>query len=206
MQDRKKSYLSLPLVATVAGLILAAGGGAAWWAKHSLDRASQTSIPTPAPITKEESPSVPKPITEERSVEICWLNPTDNSIELVSSTMHFQKSVKPDRVLETAFERLLAGPKDSRYTTTIPEGTKLLGLKVAEDGIHINFSRDFVSGGGSASMSSRLAQVIYTATSTSQGDRVWINVEGKPLENLGEEGIIVNQPMTRQDFKANFTL
>jgi spore germination protein GerM len=193
-------------VATVAGLILAAGGGAAWWAKHSLDRASQTSIPTPAPITKEELPSVPKPITEERTVEICWLNPTNNSIELVSSTMQFQKSVKSDRVLEIAFEHLLAGPEDSRYTTTIPEGTKLLGLEVAEDGIHINLSRNFVSGGGSASMSSRLAQVIYTATSTNQGDRVWINVEGKPLENLGEEGIVVNQPMTRQDFKANFTL
>ena len=206
MQDHKKNYFSLPIVAAVAGLILAVGGGAAWWAKYSLERASQTSIPTPAPIAKEELPSVPKPITKERTVEICWLNPTNNSIELVSSTMQFQKSIKPDRVLEIAFERLLAGPEDSRYTTTIPEGTKLLGLQVAADGIHINISQDFISGGGSASMISRLAQVVYTATSADYGDSVWISVEGKPLENLGGEGIVVNQPMTRQDFKANFTL
>ena len=206
MQERKKNYLSLPLLAALAGLILAAGGGAAWWAKYSLDKAGETSIATPVPIVKEELPDIPQPITEERTVEICWLNPTNNSIELVSSTMQFQKSIKPDRVLETAFERLLAGPEDSRYTTTIPEGTKLLGLKATDGGIKIDLSQEFVSGGGSASMSSRLAQIIYTATSSDRGDRVWISVEGKPLENLGEEGIIVSQPMTREDFKANFTL
>lgn len=206
MQDRKKNFLSLPLIAALTGIILAAGGGAAWWAKQSLDKASQTSPPTPAPIAQEEIPTVPEPITQQKSIEICWLNPTDNSIELVSSTLNFQKSVKPNRVLETAFETLLAGPENPRYTTTIPKGTKLLGIKTDKEGIHINLSQEFVSGGGSASMSSRLAQVIYTATSLDEDASVWVNVEGKPLKNLGEEGIIVSQPMTRQDFQANFTL
>ena len=206
MQERKKNYLSLPLVAIAAGLILAAGGGAAWWAKYSLDRASQTSLPTPTPITKEEVPDIPEPITEAKSIEICWLNPTDESIELISKTLNFNKSVKPERILETAFAILLAEPNDSRYTTTIPKNTKLLGIDIEKDGIHLNLSQEFVSGGGSASMSSRLAQVIYTATSSNTGDKVWISVEGKPLKVLGEEGIIVNQPMTRQDFKSNFTL
>ncbi len=206
MQDNEKSRLSIPLIATIVGVILAAGGGAAWWAKRSIDVANQNSTPTPPPITQTTPSKPPQAITEEKTIEICWLNPTNNKIELVSKTLNFQKSVKSERILETAFEYLLAQPTDTKYTTAIPEGTKLLGIEVKPDGIHLNFSQEFTSGGGSASMSSRLAQVIYTATSSDSGDRVWINVEGKPLKYLGEEGIIVSQPMTRKDFKANFTL
>ncbi len=206
MQENGQSRLSIPLIATIVGVILAAGGGAAWWAKHSLDVAERSSTPTPPPITQTTPPEAPQPITEEKSIEIYWLNPTNNKIELVTKTLNFQKSVKNERVLEKAFEQLLAGPTDSNYTTTIPEGTKLLGIEVDREGIHVNLSQEFVSGGGSASMSSRLAQVIYTATSSDSSDRVWISVEGKPLQNLGGEGIMVSQPMTREDFRANFTL
>jgi len=206
MQDRKKSRFSIPLVAVITGIVLAAGGGAAWWAKSSLDRAAETTISNPSPITQEETPVIPEAITQEQNIEICWLNPTNNNIELVSSTMTFQKSVKPDRILEKAFETLLAGPKDAQYTTTIPEGTKLLDLEADKTGIHLNLSQEFVSGGGSASMSSRLAQVIYTATSLNANDQVWIKVAGKPLESLGGEGVIVSQPITRENFKANFNL
>ena len=205
MQENEKSRFSIPLIATAVGVILAAGGGAAWWAKHSLN-ANKNSIPTPPPITQTTPPDVPQAIVEERSVEIYWLNPTNNEIELVTKTLNFQKSVKSDRILETAFEHLLSKPTDSSYTTAIPDGTKLLDLKADKEGIHINLSKEFVYGGGSASMSSRLAQVIFTATSFNDSDRVWISVEGKPLQNLGEEGIIVSQPMTREDFNDNFTL
>lgn len=207
MQDRNKNHFSLPVVAAITGIIIAAGGGAAWWAKSALEREMRISQPNPSPIVKEEVPAVPEPITQEKIVEVCWLNPTGDSIELVSNTMTFQKSVKSERVLETALETLFAGPPESsQYTTTIPQGTKLLDLTMDKEGTHINLSQEFVSGGGSASMSSRLAQVIYTATSSNHGEPVWINVEGKALQNLGEEGILVSQPMTRQDFKDNFTL
>lgn len=214
MQDHKKNRFSLTVMAAVTGIILAAGGGAAWWAKSSLKKTNITQL-NPAPITKEETPSLPSPITQERLVKVSWLNPEGNKIQLVSKTMTFQKSVKSKRVLETAFETLLAEPPaDSGYTTAIPRGTKLLDLKTDKQGIHLNLSEEFISGGGSASMSSRLAQIIYTATSSNYDpessnqttQKVWISIEGKPLKNLGEEGIIVNQPMTRKDFKSNFTL
>ena len=207
MPDNNNNRFSLPVVAAITGLILAAGGGAAWWAKSSLNEQARIAQPDPSPIIKEEIPTAPKPITQDKIVEVYWLNPQDDSIQLAANTMTFQKSVKSKRVLETALETLFAEPpKDSTHTTAIPPGTKLLGVDVDDKGIHVNLSKEFTSGGGSASMSSRLAQVIYTATSSSEADRVWINVEGKPLKNLGEEGLIITQPMTREDFKDNFAL
>ncbi len=207
MSDRNQNRFSLTVVAAITGLILAAGAGAAWWAKSSLDQQAQVSQPNPSPITKEEKTVVPEAITQEKVVEICWLNPTGDSIELVPSRMTFSKSIKSEGVLATALETLLAQPpKDSPYTTAIPAGTKLLALSTDKSGIHLNLSQEFVSGGGSASMSSRLAQVLFTVTSSANDEDkpVWISVEGKPLENLGQEGIVVSQPMTRKDFRDNF--
>jgi len=207
MRDNHKNRFSLPAVAAITGLVLAAGGGAAWWAKLSLDKQAQISQPSPSPIVKEEIPTAPKPITQDKVVEVYWLNPQNDNIELAANTMTFQKSIKSERVLETALKTLLANsPEDSTYTTAIPPGTKLLDLKVDQKGIKINLSQEFASGGGSASMSSRLAQVLYTATSSDNNAPVWISVEGKPLTNLGEEGLIISQPMTRKKFEGNFTL
>ena len=207
MQDRNKNRLSLTVIAAITGVILAAGGGVAWWTKYNLDKTDVVQ-PAPTPITgKEASPPIPEPITQEKVVQICWLNPTGDSIKLIPKTMTFQKSIESKQVLKTALETLLTEPPvNGEYTTAIPERTKLLGLSTDEKGVHVNLSKEFVSGGGSASMSSRLAQIIYTATSSGQRDRVWISVEGKPLENLGEEGLIISQPMTQKKFEENFTL
>ena len=206
MQDRNKNRLSLIVVAAITGLILAAGGGVAWWTKSNLKQSAQVVQPDPSPIEKADPDSpIPDPITQEKIVSICWLNPTGESIELVSNRLTFQKSVEPKQVLKAALETLLSQPPaGAKYTTAIPEGTKLLGLDTKESGIHINLSKEFITGGGSASMSSRLAQIIYTASSTGDREPIWIDVEGEPLENLGEEGIVVSQPMTKKDFKDNF--
>jgi len=207
MQDNNKNRFSLPVVAAITGLILAAGGGTAWWAKSSLNEQEKVTQTKPAPIVKDDIPTAPKPITKEKVVEVYWLNPQDDSIKLAANTMTFQKSVKSERVLETALETLFANPpEDLAHTTAIPPGTKLLGVTVGDTGIRVNLSKEFASGGGSSSMISRLAQVIYTASSSSDGENVWISVEGKPLKKLGEEGLIIKQPMTRKDFKSNFPL
>ena len=103
-----------------------------------------------------------------------------------------------------AVEALLAGPTAEEaeldVSSAIPEGTALLGLEVAGGTATVDLSREFESGGGSLSMLSRLAQLVFTLTQFSTVDRVVLELEGEPVEALGGEGVLVGDPLTRDDF------
>ena len=207
MAETEKKQSSFPgLVIGILVAVLLAGGATAWWAISSL----RSFDPPSEPKARQEQPSEPEPSTaaEETSVQVYWLDtaPNADSFELRPSSVAVQKSAQPEAVLESAVQRLLEGPDVQEFATTIPKGTKLLGVDVESDGVHVNLSPEFTAGGGSASMMGRLGQLIYTATSLDPNAQVWIDVNGKPLDVLGGEGIVVEQPMTRENFDNNFPL
>ncbi len=49
----------------------------------------------------------------------------------------------------------------------------------------------FATGGGSFSMLARVAQVVFTATQFSTVERVVLLLEGRPIEALGGEGLVL---------------
>lgn len=187
-------------VGAIAGIfsaaVVAAVGGATWWTLQS-----QYPNDTPPPIVE---PSSPAPKTEQKA-QVYWLKDTGNKLELVPSSI-VAKTDRPNAVLEEAFNSLLAGAKDKSVSSTIPPGTKLRSVKIKHDGIHVDLSEEFTSGGGSASMTGRLAQVLYTATTLDPNAKVWIEVQGEQLDVLGGEGLELEQPLTRKSFEADFTL
>lgn len=212
MSDRRKdSRFPLGSLVGIAAAVFVAGAGAAWWAVHTLTTSRPTPEPTPTPITVSptptpaSSPNAQQPSLVERA-QVYWLSGSGGTVKLAAVPVLAQKSASDRDVLETALERLLEGSQSATYTTTIPAGTKLLSLKLAKDGIHLDLSQAFTTGGGSESMIERLAQLLYTATSLDPKARVWIDVEGQPLEVLGGEGLMVDRPMTRQEFEENFQL
>ena len=99
-----------------------------------------------------------------------------------------------------------AGKPDGKLTSTIPVGTKLLSATIKSDGIHINLSKEFTQGFGATSMIGRLGQVVYTATAQNPDAPVWISVEGKKLEVLGDVGVEIRQPITRQTYDQDFPI
>jgi spore germination protein GerM len=112
-------------------------------------------------------------------------------------------------------QKLLAAKPSDDLSSTIPKGTKLLGLQVRANGVHVDLSPEFrfsvgeatPTGGGSTSMIYRVAQVIYTASSLDPDREVFISVGGQSIDNnhpLGGEGLILRQPITRSQFAADF--
>ncbi len=203
MQDQQRvRRIPLGIVAGVSAALLAVGGGATWLAWNSIMSSSTTR--TSAPETAQ-SPKPVSPSTEEK-VQVYWLNNVNNRIEVVPSPIALKAADKPSEIIEGAIKSLLIGPADPAFVTTIPKGTKIRSVALESDGIHVDLSKEFTSGGGSASMTGRVAQVLYTASSLDPAAKVWLKVEGKPLEVLGGEGLMLDQPLTRENFKKNFEL
>jgi spore germination protein GerM len=203
MQDQHQQAvrrLPLGLVASVSAVLVTVGGGAAWWAWNEFQS------PTTAPGPTTSQPSKPVQPSAEKKVQVYWLNNVNNRIEVVPSSVNLKASNEPSEILEGAFKQLLTGPADPALGTTIPKETKLRKVALQADGIHVDLSKEFTTGGGTASMTGRVAQVLYTATTLDPAAKVWIAVEGTPLDVLGGEGLMLDQPMTRENFQKNFAL
>ena len=119
-----------------------------------------------------------------------------------------QRFVDPVIPATTSMQALLAGPTTAEenavpaISTAIPAGTTLHSVSITAGVATVDLSATFVSGGGSASMIGRLAQVVYTLTQFSTVDGVLFKINGVPTTVFGGEGVIVNTPATRSDFES----
>ena len=108
-------------------------------------------------------------------------------------------------VARAAMTALLdGGPIADAYqqvSSAIPAGTRLLGVSVRDGVATVNLSQEFESGGGSASMSYPLGQVVYKLTQFSTGQSVLFQVEGQPVRTFGSEGIALGGPQSRFDYE-----
>jgi germination protein M len=111
-------------------------------------------------------------------------------------------------VAKAAMTALLAGPNGKegaatpRISTTIPAGTQLLGLSINNSVATVDLSREFESGGGSASVLGRLGQVVYTLTQFPSVKSVLFEVEGREVHAFGGEGAVLDGPVGRSDYDS----
>ncbi len=220
-QRINKTPADLKLLAGISALVLIAGGATAGWLWTAQKSESPVTKPTPvetsppsvtpnnqattvppeaiAPNTNASAPNTSK------SVDIYLLRDNGLKSELVPVPIKMQGKSEPAEILTGAFQQLLSNQENqSDAFSNIPQGTQLRSLTVKPDGIHVDLSSEFKSGGGSSSMIGRLQQVLYTATSLDPNASVWISVGGEPLTVLGGEGLEVPQPLTRQIFESEF--
>lgn len=106
----------------------------------------------------------------------------------------------------TAMQALLEGPTLAESTSVpgissaIPAGVELLGISISGGVATIDLTGDFDDGGGTLSMTARLAQVVFTLTQFPTVDGVRFELDGIPTWVFGGEGIIVGDPSARSEY------
>ena len=113
---------------------------------------------------------------------------------------------KTKAVGAAAMDELLKGPNDDELGarpamyTTIPEGTRFLGLTIDGGVATVDLSKEFESGGGSASVLGRLAQVVYTLTQFPTVTSVRFQLDGELVDVFSGEGVALDEPVGRADY------
>ncbi len=120
------------------------------------------------------------------------------------------RTVDTVAVATAAMEALLDGPapgfeQDLGWGTAIPQGTELNGVVISNGTATVDLSPEYESGGGTASVTARLAQVVFTLTQFSTVDEVDVEIDGEPRESITGEGV-PSQDLGRDDFlnQSNF--
>lgn len=140
---------------------------------------------------------------EKETVEIYFLalDANDNGIY-----KKVQREVPVgENKLEYAIKELLKGPniveKSTGAYSEIPKTTKLISVKQTGNKIIINFSSDFQYGGGTDSIYSRMMQLIKTSLHNTKGKQIYLYLDGKQVNVIGGEGVMVSQPLTESSLE-----
>lgn len=108
-------------------------------------------------------------------------------------------------VATAAMKALLAGPSPAELAaglrTSVPAGTKLLGISIKKGVATVDLTSQYQSGGGSLSMKARLAQVVYTLTQFPTVRAVLFHLDGEPVNVFSGEGIVLDHPVGRADYE-----
>jgi len=110
------------------------------------------------------------------------------------------------RIGTAALEALLDAPTPAEQaagiSSEVPAGTQLLGLTVNDGIATVDLTSELESGGGSASMRARIAQIVYTITQFPTVKGVRLELDGRSVDVLGGEGVVVDHPVTRRDYRS----
>jgi hypothetical protein len=109
------------------------------------------------------------------------------------------------RVGTAAIEALLEGPEsfeaDGGVGTAVPAGTQLLRLSIEDEIASVDLTSEFESGGGSLSMTMRLAQVVCTLDQFPTVKGVRFELDGEPVDVFSGEGIVLDHPVACGDYE-----
>ena len=192
--SRRRAAILAAAAAALALALAACGGGSGGGGGYGYAGASAP----PVPATSAPATTAPSTATAPAAIPVDVFFIRDERVVPAS------RDVTPPAVARGAMEALLAGPtaadQADGLTSSIPAGTRLLGLRVTPAGVaEVDLSGEFASGGGSLSMLTRVAQVVYTLTSFPTVRSVRFLIDGRRVEAIGGEGVIVDHPLTRAD-------
>jgi spore germination protein GerM len=104
--------------------------------------------------------------------------------------------------IEQLFKGLTEEEKTTELTNAVVEDALLLNVRIEGDTVYLDFSKEIEQGGGTAMMTDRLAQIVFTATQFHPVTKVRMLINGKFIKYFSGDGITdVEHPMSRDDFQ-----
>ena len=170
--------------------------------KESPKSAKEEKKNEPSTASSSNTPATAKPATTD--LQLCFVY-IDGDGSVVRKVV--KRSVtKNDSPLTNAINLLMQGPDTTKSAeknlmTVITKGTKLLSAKVSNGVAYLNFNDtlEFNEYGVEGKLHS-LEQIVFTASSFSTVSSVQILIDGKQKDYLGEEGVFIGAPLTKNNF------
>ena len=187
------------LLGTAVVLLAAACGAEHAVSLGGVGNTTPTTSPrTPPPQPVSTPPAHPVSTPPPHLVSLVWFA---NSAGLVPVQ---RATVATPAVATAAIKALLAGPtakeRAAGISTAIPKETKLLGISLHKGVATIDLTAEYGTGGGALSVQDRLGQVVYTLTEFPTISRVLFHLDGAPVHVFSSEGIVLDHPVTRDDY------
>jgi hypothetical protein len=172
------------LVAVLAVVIAACGGGSNDRAATQLGSSSATQVAAP-PSSPSAIPSVPETVGPEAdgvTLDVYFLRADQVGVG------HRRIAPTPS-VARAATQLLLAGPTaDERaagLSSAIPSDTQLRNVDLADGVLTVDLSKEFVANADAPTMQQRLAQLVFTLTQFETVTSVRLRLDGVPTTTFG---------------------
>jgi hypothetical protein len=160
-----------------------------------------TDQPSAAPTGSDTPGSSQSPAGTTVVRAYFWLGGREGSAGLVAVLREVPGTTA---VARAAMNALLDGPSSAEagrsISTAVPDGSQLLGLSIKDGVATVDLSSEFESGGGSASVLTRLGQVVYTLTQFPSVKSVVFQIEGETRSVFSSEGVVLDGPVGRSDY------
>ena len=156
------------------------------------------------PLLPNKEAAEETPETDEKTqnakvyVNVFFIGQDDNNYEVYKAVKREYDPKVDGSKIKFAIDSLIMGPKPDEKArgvySEIPFGTRVISITERSEGIIINLSYEFETGGGTDSIYKRIYQLIKTAKRNT--DRpVYLYIEGHKADVIGGEGIMLNQPL-----------
>lgn len=147
-----------------------------------------TQAPPPAP-------EQPKPVAAQ---EVNLYFSDDQAMYLVAEKRSLNTQGDQKQLASAIVNELIAGPKQAKLHATMPQGSSLLSLEIANGLATVNLNQDFQSkhSGGSTGEMMTIYSLVNSLTDLQGIQQVQLLVEGKKLETL-KGHLDISQPLTR---------
>jgi outer membrane lipoprotein-sorting protein len=130
---------------------------------------------------------------KEGTVELYFMEVTNTSFKMGKETRTFDGRPGARELVE----ELLKGPEDKKLSRIIPEGTRLLDLRVENGIAYADFSGEITAAGyGAETEGVLINSIVWTLTQLEEIEAVQILVEGKVVDTVGGH-YSVSKPLRR---------